>query len=211
MEPLYHETNKILQEVHALLSEYDRAGSDEAPDVERRLGDVFDAINANVGRLEILVNKEPPTRRQNARLRLDQLKYDRQHLEAALRNMQHRHYQHEEEARQREQLLAQSFRPNDDASVMIDHTLQHHTGLSNAHREVDNLLGSGGSILGNLREQRGALKGVQKRVLDIANTLGMSNTVMRLIERRTTQDKVILWGGIIVTCVIMYLTIKYLT
>ena len=33
----------------------------------------------------------------------------------------------------------------------------------------------------------------------------MSNTVMRLIERRSERDKYVLFGGMIVTCVIMYL------
>lgn len=31
------------------------------------------------------------------------------------------------------------------------------------------------------------LQGVQKRLFDIASTLGLSNTVMRLIEKRGTQ------------------------
>lgn len=211
MEPLYHETNKLLQEVHVNLGHYEKANKDEASQVEGHIQNLFDTINSSFGRLEIMVNKELPTRRQNAKLRLDQLKYDRQHLEAALRNIQHRRYQREEEERQREQLLSQPFRPNDEASVMIDHTLQHHTSLQTANREVDHLIGSGNSIIGNLREQRGTLKNAQKRILDIANTLGLSNTVMRLIEKRTFQDKFIFWGGIIVTCIIMYLTIKYLT
>ena len=31
------------------------------------------------------------------------------------------------------------------------------------------------------------LQGVQRKVLDVMNTLGLSNTVMRVIERRTSQ------------------------
>jgi len=49
------------------------------------------------------------------------------------------------------------------------------------------------------------LKGAQKKILDIANTLGLSNTVMRLIEKRTFQDKFVLFGGMILTCIIMIL------
>lgn len=30
-------------------------------------------------------------------------------------------------------------------------------------------------------------QGAQKRILDIASTLGLSNTVMRLIDKRATQ------------------------
>lgn len=36
----------------------------------------------------------------------------------------------------------------------------------------------------------------QRRLLDAANTLGLSSTVIRFIEQRTVADRYILWGGI---------------
>ena len=45
----------------------------------------------------------------------------------------------------------------------------------------------------------------------MASVLGMSNTVMRLIERRSTGDKYILIGGMVVTCVVMFLVVKFFT
>ena len=42
------------------------------------------------------------------------------------------------------------------------------------------------------------------------NTLGLSNTVMRLVEKRSAQDKWIFAGGVAVTLLVMYLTIAYL-
>ena len=121
-------------------------------------------------------------------------------------------YQRDQEELDREALLTRRFERNDaDTSVMIDAALQHNTKLGDANREMDNLLGSGSSILTNLKEQRMTLKGAHKKILDIANTLGMSNTVMRFIERRTSQDRYILFAGMIVTCIIMFLVWKYLT
>lgn len=103
-----------------------------------------------------------------------------------------------------------SFKPNNaDTSILIDHALQHNNSLGNANRGVDDLIGSSQSILDNLREQRSTLKSAHKKVLDLMTTLGMSNTVMRLIERRTTQDKFILYGGMVFTLIIMFITIKY--
>lgn len=66
-------------------------------------------------------------------------------------------------------------------------------------------------MMSNLREQHSALKGAQRKILDVANTLGLSNTVLRLIERRAYQDKYVLFGGMILSCVIMWLVWKYLT
>lgn len=41
--------------------------------------------------------------------------------------------------------------------------------------------------------------------------LGLSNTVMRLIEKRAFQDKYFMIGGMLVTCIIMFLVVQYLT
>ena len=76
---------------------------------------------------------------------------------------------------------------------------------------MDDLLAHGGTILESLRDQRNTLKGIQKKVLDVAQTLGMSGTVMRLIERRQDGDKWILLGGIVVTCIVMFLVIRFWT
>lgn len=56
----------------------------------------------------------------------------------------------------------------------------------------------------------GSTQGTHKKILDVANMLGLSNTVMRLIERRATQDKFIMIGGMVLTCVFMFLVIRYL-
>ena len=122
-------------------------------------------------------------------------------------------YQREEEDREREALMSRRFTANDsaDTSIMIDAALQHNNAMHSAHRGVDDMLSSGSAILGNLREQRSTLKGAQKKILDVMNYLGLSNTVLRLIEKRAHQDKFILYGGMILCCVIMFLVWKYLT
>lgn len=56
----------------------------------------------------------------------------------------------------------------------------------------------------------GSAQGTHKKMLDVANMLGLSNTVMRLIERRATQDKFIMIGGMLLTCIFMFLVIRYL-
>lgn len=45
-----------------------------------------------------------------------------------------------------------------DTSIPIDETLQFNSSLHNAHREMDDLIGSGSSILNGLRDQRSTLK-----------------------------------------------------
>jgi len=157
--------------------------------------------------------KEPSHKRQSAKLKIDQIKYDVRHLDTAFKTYLRKRKLKEEQERAREELLSTSFTTNaqsGETSIMIDHSLQHHTRLNRANKGMDEMLDSGSNVLASLKDQRMSLKGVQKRLYDIASNLGLSNTVLRLIEKRGTQDKWILYGGMIVTCIIMYLVVSYL-
>ena len=90
MEGLYHQTNKMVHEVQNGLSRLERATGTDVYHVESEIQTRIDQIVSNCERLDLLVNKEPPTRRANAKLRVDQLKYDCQHLQSAVRNLQHK-------------------------------------------------------------------------------------------------------------------------
>lgn len=83
--------------------------------------------------------------------------------------------------------------------------------MQNSHKGMDAMLITGSGILENLRDQRTTVKGAQRRLFDIANSLGLSNTTMRLIEKRASQDKLILFGGMLFTCVVMFIVVSYFT
>ncbi|KAJ8870859.1 hypothetical protein PR048_027160 [Dryococelus australis] len=148
-------------------------------------------------------------------MRVDQLKYDNVHLQAALRNFMNRDYMRRQQEEEREALLSYKFSydgaADGDTSILIDHSLQQHTSLQNVNRGVDDMLLSGSNVLQNLRDQRSTLKGAHRRLFDIANTLGLSNSTMRFIERRAYQDKFVLLGGMFITLVVMALVVVYLT
>ncbi|KAK7940564.1 hypothetical protein WMY93_003890 [Mugilogobius chulae] len=171
METLYHQTNKQIQEVQSLMGNLERTDRQSVHLLENELLGRIEQIFNQLERLEILASKEPPNRRQNAKLR----------------------YTREAQEREREELMSRTFTTNAMSfvlirtltSIPIDETLQLNSNLHNAHR------------------------GTHKKMLDVANMLGLSNTVMRLIERRATQDKFIMIGGMLATCVFMFLVIRY--
>ena len=65
-------------------------------------------------------------------------------------------------------------------------------------------------VLEALGQQRSALKGIERKVLDLANTLGVSNSVMRVIERRQLVDKAIVYGGILLTLWLLWFVFVHL-
>lgn len=210
METLYHQTNKLVQETQHLFSQLERKRNLDDEAVEADIISKINVINSNCDRLDILCMKGPISQRQNAKMRVDQLKYDSRHLSAALASWRQRILRKKQEEEERESLLSRTFTTNDHVDIMIDHSLQHNNSLQNANRGIDDLLQHGSGILDSLRSQRITLKGAHKRLIDIGNTLGLSNTTMRLIENRARQDGFILVGGMLFTCLVIVLVILYL-
>lgn len=165
---------------------------------------------SNCEKLDVYLFKVPIAQRQNAKMRCDQLKYDSKHLQAALTAYQQKRLRKEAASREREELLNRRFAPNPDVTAInIDYAIQHQNSLQNAHRGVDEMLHTGANALESLRNQRMTLKGAQRRIMDMANTLGLSNHTMKLIERRVKEDKVLLLLGMAVTLVVITLVIIY--
>ncbi|XP_011501115.1 PREDICTED: Golgi SNAP receptor complex member 2 [Ceratosolen solmsi marchali] len=212
METLYHQTNKLVLETQQLFSQLEgKQPNLNIQAVESEIETKIQNINSNCDRLDILCSKGLISQRQNAKMRVDQLKYDCRHLTAALNLWRQMNLNKQKEQAEREALLSRKFTTNDHVDILIDHSLQHNNSVRNAVYGVDNILEHGAGILENLRSQRYALKGAHKRLIDIGNALGLSNTTMRLIEQRAHTDGLILIGGIIFTCLIIILVIIYLS
>ena len=122
----------------------------------------------------------------------------------AIQDLQRRRMRREEEAKAREELLTQTFQPNHrETTLNIDHSLEYHTSLNQIHRHFDDIFDTGAAVLDGLRSQRGVLKKAHRRLLDVTNMMNLSNTVMKMIERRSSQDKYIFYACAIITCIII--------
>lgn len=82
-------------------------------------------------------------------------------------------------------------------SVAVDALVAERASLDSSHRLMDELSSVAGSVMSSLRSQRGVMKSAHKKVLDVSSVLGLSNTVMRLIERRTVADRMLVYGGMV--------------
>lgn len=143
-------------------------------------------------------------------MRCEQLKYDSKHLQAGLKLAQQRRLRRQAMQSEREELLSRKFAPNPDATLInIDYSIQHQNSLMNANRGVDEMLSTGANTLESLRSQRMTLKSAHRRIIDMANTLGLSNHTMRLIERRVKEDKVVFGLGVVITLCVMALVVVY--
>ncbi|KAI8822514.1 snare region anchored in the vesicle membrane C-terminus-domain-containing protein [Fimicolochytrium jonesii] len=101
-------------------------------------------------------------------------------------------------------------RATDNTILMMDHMIRENGVLENSGHRLDEFMQMGRAALQDLVEQRDSLKGTQRRLLDVANYLGLSTSVIRYIERRTAADRWIFLGGVTTTVFIMWLIVHYL-
>jgi hypothetical protein len=90
------------------------------------------------------------------------------------------------------------------------HALREQNFFANTHTALDEYLARGQAVLGDLGQQREMLKGTQKRLYSVANTLGVSSDTIRMVERRAKQDKWIFWGGVVIFFGFCWLVLHYL-
>ncbi|ORZ30442.1 snare region anchored in the vesicle membrane C-terminus-domain-containing protein [Catenaria anguillulae PL171] len=92
----------------------------------------------------------------------------------------------------------------------VDYYSQEQARLASTESHLDDFLAMGQNVLGNLVEQRHMLKRTHRRMLDAANSLGVSRSLISYIERRGGQDKWLFWGLVVVSIGLMWLMVKYL-
>ncbi|TPX58113.1 hypothetical protein PhCBS80983_g03361 [Powellomyces hirtus] len=115
-------------------------------------------------------------------------------------------------------------RSADMSILMFDSMLKENQVLDASGNRMDEMLHMGQEALQELYQQRDTLKastakrprnsccflGAQRRLYDIANHLGLSTSVIKYIERRTTEDKWLFLGGVTIAILVMWFIVHYL-
>jgi Golgi SNAP receptor complex protein 2 len=71
---------------------------------------------------------------------------------------------------------------------------------------MSDIIGQGEASLSNLIHQRQRMGGVTRFLGQIGDSLGISNSTMKIVERRDVTDAYFVLGGIIITCIVIYFT-----
>ncbi|CAF1044472.1 unnamed protein product, partial [Didymodactylos carnosus] len=219
MDQILSQTNILIREVEHDLVSYENAKTKTSEnECEQVINEKLGRLLQMCDRLDILINKESVSKRPQLRQRMNEIKYDMKHYQAAFSNISRKKQQHEQEERARDLLLTRKFGPNTtvtsrtatdsgDTQIQLDHALDYSDRLDSTHMHVDNILSQAQSVLGNLRTQDLTLKGVRTKLISMGNTLGLSSTLIRSIERRAKSDWFILFGGMILTFKMYYFSV----
>lgn len=89
------------------------------------------------------------------------------------------------------------------------HVLREQNFFAQTHTALDEYLIRGQSVLGDLGQQREVLKGTQKKLYSVANTLGISGETIRMVERRAKQDKWIFYTSVVMFFAFCWLVLHF--
>ncbi|KAF4595055.1 hypothetical protein GQ602_000668 [Ophiocordyceps camponoti-floridani] len=90
------------------------------------------------------------------------------------------------------------------------HAFREQNFFANTNQALDDYIARGQAVLGDLGQQREMLKNTQKRLYNVANTLGVSGDTIRMVERRAREDKWIFFAGVIAFFFFCWLVLHYL-
>lgn len=117
--------------------------------------------------------------------------------------------EHRREEAQRQELLQRRKNIGIDTRFRdpegdIDADIQAKERIRRSRQVAEEAYQSGVSALTAMAQQRDLLKSAQRKVLDVLNTVGMSDSVLRIAERRIAVDKMIAYGGMLfITLLVM--------
>lgn len=108
------------------------------------------------------------------------------------------------EARERAELLQRANGESSHVLRIFDDEAQAMQSARNSSMMIEEAYSTGVAILSKYAEQRDLLKRAQRKALDVLNTTTLSNSVLKLIERRHRVDKWIAYTGMVVTVILVY-------
>jgi golgi SNAP receptor complex member 2 len=135
--------------------------------------------------LDKLVLSEPKDRREDCKRRITHLRNSHQHIKVSLDSWIRRNSSYNFDAQKKDLFGGADL----EGGTMRD--------AVNSTRMMNDYIASGKETLGNLLSQRERLKSVQRKVFDILNYLGLSNTIIKNVERRDFVDKWLVFVGML--------------
>ncbi|KAL3130629.1 hypothetical protein ABBQ38_008023 [Trebouxia sp. C0009 RCD-2024] len=141
--------------------------------------------------------------------KVEQVSEETDALRMALDKHTGRQHRKQVEDQQRQELLSGS-RSAADYAMHRDADSQGMSYVDNSKRVLEEAFQTGTAVLQNMSGQRERLKAAKTKALDVINSLGLSDSLLRVIERRQKMDKYITYGGMAAVVILLILLWRWL-
>ena len=158
--------------------------------------------------MENLALRETPAQREMWKRKILELREDSQSIRRQGEHFDRIVSAGVRQRREREELLARRrHNRTNGGGANVDEMQQlaeEADSLANSHGMMNELLDSGQANLSNLVGQRSRMRWVNRKMFDIGNKIGLSNSTMKMIEKRDTTDAYLVLGGMVITLLVIY-------
>uniref|UniRef100_A0A0G4F4R2 Vesicle transport v-SNARE N-terminal domain-containing protein n=1 Tax=Chromera velia CCMP2878 TaxID=1169474 RepID=A0A0G4F4R2_9ALVE len=86
----------------------------------------------------------------------------------------------------------------------IDNLLKEKEKIHEAHNMIDQMIEQGRGIVGMMSQQNSILRNARRRVYDIASGVGLSSSLVGVLDRMHVRDKMLVYGCMILTLIVFY-------
>ena len=167
----------------------------------------LDELNTQLDIMEKLVLRETPAQREVWRRKIQELREDGiairrngEHYDRVANSSVRHQKERDELLTRRRQRKGYSNTEEQDLANLADEA----QSWQQSQYMVSDLIGQGEASLAGLVNQRRQLGGVTRFLGQIGDSLGISNSTMKIIERRDVTDAYFVLGGCIITCIVIY-------
>jgi Golgi SNAP receptor complex protein 2 len=197
---LYEELNKLESTNPA----FDRNVASIESRVEASLGELDQKLRT----LKKLATQETASRRPLWEAKVRSVKATSENLRAMFSEYRSRVEQSDTIQQQRDALFGDAesgMLPQSEAELRVREA----DSISRSTQMVDEYTEMSQASLSALRNQGRKMKSAHRKLYDIANSLGVSRSILRVIERRSFWDKLLVYGGMATTLFVMIFMWRY--
>lgn len=169
----------------------------------------LDELSQQLDRMEQLVHRETPAQREVWKRKILELREDALSIRRQGDQYDRMVHANVRQQNERAELLTRRRRSRQGGGTTTDeqdlnHLADEAQSLHQSTLMVDDLMTTGAGALNGLVDQRQRMRGVRRIVMNMGNRLGLTNSTMRIIERRDITDAYLVLAGIVVTCIVIY-------
>eukprot|EP00268_Persea_americana_P069566 TRINITY_DN98_c0_g1_i1.p1 TRINITY_DN98_c0_g1~~TRINITY_DN98_c0_g1_i1.p1 ORF type:complete len:254 (+),score=44.14 TRINITY_DN98_c0_g1_i1:104-763(+) len=205
LSEIHHSSKRLLLRTRDGLERLERFDSSSSSDLVHSINkDVtqIQSLCVEMNRLWRSVASKP--QRDLWRRKVEQVEEEVDSLKQSLDKHLLRNHKRTQEAKERAELLKRANGESAHVLRIFDEEAQAMQSARNSSLMLDDAYNTGVAVLTKYAEQRDRLKRAQRKALDILSTVGLSNSVLKVIEKRHRIDKWIAYAGMLTTIVIVY-------
>mmetsp|Transcript_28281 Transcript_28281/g.51548 ORF Transcript_28281/g.51548 Transcript_28281/m.51548 type:complete len:211 (-) Transcript_28281:386-1018(-) len=168
----------------------------------------LDELSNQLDLMESLSQRETPSQREMWKRKILELREDGRSIRRQGEHFDRMVSSGLRQQRERDELLSRRRKNRTNGNGNNGNEMQQLTeeadSLGTSTGMMNELLDVGAANLSSLVGQRQRMRWVNRKVLDIGNKIGLSNSTMRMIERRDATDAYLVFGGMVVTMLVIY-------